>query len=106
MAVETLTDQNLEALKTDDKPVIIKFFADWCGSCKLFAPKFKRLSNDANYEGIRFVEINAEQNPESRKFAGVTNLPFMASVKNGQIVEAVATSKEEQVVAMLNALKS
>jgi thioredoxin 1 len=104
MAVTLHTDSDFaQAIQANEK-VIVKYFADWCGSCKLFAPKYKRLSNDERFAGIAFLEVNAEVSPEARKLAGVDNLPFFATFKNGKLLAAQSTSKEENVVEMLNGL--
>jgi thioredoxin-like negative regulator of GroEL len=50
------------------------------------------------------MEVNAEENPEARKLAGVNNLPFVATFKGGKLLEAHATGKEEAVVEMLEKL--
>lgn len=105
MAVEIITDQEFnDTLQQNDK-VVVKYFADWCGSCRLFAPKFKRLSNDERFEGIAFLDVNAEKNPEARKMAGVSNLPHFAIFKNGELVDTVSSSKEEAVVELIEKLK-
>ena len=106
MAVALLTDTDFASNLAQHDKVIVKYYADWCGSCKLFAPKFKRLSNDERFAGVEFIEVNAETNPEARKAAGVDNLPFIATFKNGQLVKGDSTSKEEYVVEMLESLKS
>lgn len=104
MAVELITDNEFESkLKNHDK-VVVKYFADWCGSCRLFAPKYKRLSNEEKYNGITFLDINAEKNPEARKAAGVSSLPFFATFKNGELQEGVATNKEEAFVELVEKL--
>ena len=82
----------------------VMYYADWCGSCKLFAPKYKRLSNDERFEGVTFLKVNAEQNPEARKQAGVTNLPFFATFEQGQLKDTLAASKEDAVVDLLSKL--
>lgn len=85
----------------------MKYYADWCGSCRLcrlFAPKFKRLSGDERFENILFPDVNAEKSPEARKAAGVTNLPYFAIFRNGQLVDAICTSKEEAVADLLSKL--
>jgi len=50
---------------------------------------------------VKFLDINAEESPIARKMAGVSNLPFFATFKNGKLVKAVATSKPEAVEAMI-----
>lgn len=104
MAVERITDELWDTNVSGNEKVIIKYYADWCGSCKLFAPKFKRLSNDERFEGVSFLEVNAEENEVARAAAGVDNLPFFAIFKNGKLVEGTATSKEEKVVELLEKL--
>ena len=106
MAVTLVTDSDFKSNIADHERVIVKYYADWCGSCKLFAPKFKRLSGDERFTGISFIEVNAEESPEARKAAGVDNLPFIATFKNGQLVKGESTSKEEYVVSILDELKS
>lgn len=104
MAVELVTDEDFQsALKNNDK-VVVKYYADWCGSCRLFAPKYKRLSNDEQYSEITFLDVNAEKNPEARKAAGVSSLPYFAIFKNGELLEGVATNKEDAFVELIEKL--
>ncbi|MGK7390238.1 MAG: thioredoxin family protein [Candidatus Cyclobacteriaceae bacterium M2_1C_046] len=106
MAVEVLDDSTFkDALKNSEK-TIVKYYAGWCGSCRLFSPKFKRLSNDERFTNVRFIDIDAEKNPEARKLAGVSNLPFFATFKGDELVESSPTSKEDKVVEMLENLKN
>lgn len=101
MAVIASSDSDFSTLLSNNKNVVVKYFADWCGSCKLFAPKFRRMSEDEANEGVLFLEVNAETSPEARKLAGVNNLPFIATFSNGVLVEGFPTSKEEKVTAMI-----
>jgi thiol-disulfide isomerase/thioredoxin len=102
--VVKVDDIEFAAKLVSEEKLIVKFYADWCGSCRLFAPKFTKLSNNEAYAGITFLDMNAEENPEARKLAGVNNLPFFATFKNGQLVKADNTSKEENVDAMIKEL--
>jgi thioredoxin 1 len=99
------TDADFESVIKGNEKVIVKYFADWCGSCKLFAPKYKRHSNDEANSDILFLEVNAEENEIARKLGGVDNLPFLASFKNGELIEGSATSKEEYLQNMLDNLR-
>lgn len=105
MAVLLITDSDFEQTINSNENVAVKYFADWCGSCKLFSPKFKRISNDENNSTITFIEVNAEENPNARKAGGVNNLPFLAVFKNGELVEGLPTSSEEYFNEMLNKIR-
>lgn len=104
MEIQESTDQDVQQLLDKNPKVVIKYYADWCGSCKLFHPKYRRLSTDERFKDIAFLNINAEENPIARKLAGVDNLPFFAVFKNGELLEATATSKEEYLLGMLEKL--
>lgn len=103
--LQTSTDADFEnILKSNDK-VIVKYFADWCGSCKLFSPKFKRHASDEKNADVLFLLVNAEENEIARKLGGVDNLPFIATFKNGVLFEGTATSKEEYLQKMIDDLR-
>jgi len=106
MAVTQATDDNFNEIISSNDKVIVKYYAGWCGSCKLFAPKFRRLSNTEEFEGVTFIEVNAEENEAARKAAGVDNLPFIATFANGSLKTGNATSKEDVVVGMIKDLQS
>jgi thioredoxin 1 len=99
--VKNITDIDFKNEIDNHKRVAIKYYADWCGTCRLISPKFKNLSEQEPYMDIDFIEVNAEQNPIARKWAKVANLPFFAMIKNGEIVETASTGKEEKVIEML-----
>ena len=79
MAVIKASDADFAAALSSKPLSIVKYYADWCGSCKLIAPKFRRLSEDERFTGVQFLEVNAEENPDARHRAGVNNLPFFAT---------------------------
>ena len=106
MAVHQVTDTEFADQLAQNEKVVVKYYADWCGNCRLFTPKFKRMSESEDFQGIAFLDVNAETNPEARKAAGVTNLPFFAVFKNGQLVDTVAASKEEAVSNLIKKLQN
>jgi thioredoxin 1 len=85
--------------------VVVKYYADWCGACRLMAPKFNRMSDEEKNQGITFLDVNAEESPEARKLAGVSNLPFFAVFKDGQLVQADFTARPESVEAMIDTIR-
>ncbi|MFP4089125.1 MAG: thioredoxin family protein [Cyclobacteriaceae bacterium] len=106
MAVELVSDTEFKEKLDQNEKVVVKYYADWCGSCRLFKPKYRRLSEDERFADVTFLDVNAEKNPEARKLAGVSNLPYFAVFKKGELLEGVASSKEEAVVDLIQKLNS
>lgn len=104
MAVEVVNDSTFKEKINKNEKVVVKYYADWCGSCRLFKPKYRRLSENDEYKDVAFLDVNAEENQEARKLAGVTNLPYFAAFKKGELVDAVATAKEDAVVELIEKL--
>ncbi|MRT17303.1 thioredoxin family protein [Vitellibacter sp. q18] len=88
-----LQDDSLQQLVAEEKDVIVQFSAGWCGNCRLMKPKFKKLASET--ENYKFVLVDAEKFPESRKMANVDNLPTFATFKNGSLVNQIQTNKFE-----------
>ncbi|MGB1037955.1 MAG: thioredoxin family protein [Bacteroidia bacterium] len=105
MSIQVTSDVDFKEALSSNEKVVVKYFANWCGSCKLFAPKYRRLSTDERFLDVKFLDVNAEENPEARKLAGVNSLPYFAVFKNGKLVEGAATSLEPKVVEMIESLK-
>mgnify|MGYP000147400650 CR=1 FL=1 len=101
MAVQNVNDTEFKDLVANNSKVVVKYYADWCGNCKLFAPKFRRVSNEEENADMVFLDVDAEKNPEARKMAGVDNLPFLAVFKDGELVEGSASNKEDYLRSIM-----
>tara|TARA_Y100000589_G_scaffold304309_1_gene317360 strand:+ start:4476 stop:4793 length:318 start_codon:yes stop_codon:yes gene_type:complete len=86
MAVE-LTDANFEDLAVkSDKPVVVDFWAEWCGPCRMVAPVVEELSKD--YEGKAIVgKVDVDANNEISAKYGIRNIPTILFIKNGEVVD-------------------
>ncbi len=88
-----LNEDTLQAVIAQNEKVVVQFSASWCGNCRIMKPKFKKLATEN--EGITFVFVDAENSPESRKLAAVSNLPTFATFLNGKLVGETQTNKAE-----------
>ena len=86
MAVE-LTDANFDELVLNsDKPVLVDFWAEWCGPCRMVGPVVEELAKD--YEGKAVVgKVNVDQNPEVAGKYGIRSIPTILFIKNGEVVD-------------------
>ncbi|HSJ67080.1 MAG TPA: thioredoxin family protein [Anditalea sp.] len=98
--LQELEQDNLQEIISTNENVIVQYGATWCGSCRIMKPKMKRLANE--YGGIKFLYVDAEKLPESRKLAAVTNLPTFASFKGGKLINQTQTNKEENLKAIID----
>lgn len=92
MLIELNSDTLQDVINANDK-VVVQYSASWCGNCRIMKPKFKKLASEN--EPVAFVYIDAENAPESRKLANVSNLPTFATLVNGQLVNQTQTNKAE-----------
>lgn len=95
-----LTEDTLANLINQNHKVVVQFSASWCGNCRIMKPKFKKLA--AENEAITFVLVDAENSPESRKLANVSNLPTFATFVDGKLVNETQTNKQEVLIELVN----
>jgi thioredoxin 1 len=89
--LQEIKDDSLQELVANQPKVIVQYSAGWCGNCRIIKPKFKKMATEN--EGINFVLIDAEKNPNSRQLADVSNLPTFAAFENGTLLNQVQTNK-------------
>lgn len=83
----TDNDFKTEVLESD-KPVLVDFYADWCGPCRMMAPVIDELAGE--YEGVvKIGKLNVDENPETTRKYRVMTIPTMMIFKNGEAVDKV-----------------
>ena len=85
MAVNQTTDTNFDkdVLKSD-KPVVVDFWAEWCGPCKMIAPSLEALADEFG-ERLEVIKVNIDENPLTPTRYGVRGIPTLMLFKNGEV---------------------
>ncbi|MBS1951342.1 MAG: Thioredoxin [Cytophagales bacterium] len=93
-----LTDSNFEEVIKSEKPVLVDFWAEWCGPCKMIGPLVEELASE--YEGKAVVaKLNVDENPQATARFGIRNIPTLLVFKNGEIVDKQVGAVPKSVLA-------
>lgn len=85
MAQKSVTDQSFQSDVLDSKtPVVVDFWAEWCGPCRMIAPSLEELASE--YDGkVTVAKMNIDENPQTPTRYGVRGIPTLMIFRNGQV---------------------
>ena len=101
MSVIKINKENFASeVLNSNKPVLLDFYADWCGPCRMVGPIVSEIANERN--DVKVGKINVDEQPERAARFQVMSIPMLAVIKNGKLEnQVVGYRSKEQIEAML-----
>ncbi|MCF8527072.1 MAG: thioredoxin [Candidatus Nanopelagicales bacterium] len=91
-ATKQVTDASFaDDVLMSEKPVIVDFWAEWCGPCKMVAPILEEIAKD--HDSVVIAKLNVDENPQTAASYGITSIPTMNVYQGGQIVKTIIGAK-------------
>ncbi len=93
-----VTDANFtDDVLSSDKPVLVDFWAEWCGPCRMVTPILEDIAS-THSEALRIVKLNVDENPKTAAALAITSLPTLAIFQNGEMVKTIIGAKPKQAL--------
>ena len=100
MSVLSVNKNNFDSVKNSDKPVLLDFYADWCGPCRMVSPIVDEIAEER--DDLVVGKINVDDEHELANAFGVSSIPMLVVMKDGRIVnQAVGARPKDQILNML-----
>jgi thioredoxin 1 len=90
---KTVTDASFaDDVLTADQPVLVDFWAEWCGPCKMVAPVLEEIAGEYG-DKLTVAKVNIDENPQIARQYGIMSIPTMSVFKGGEVVKSIVGAK-------------
>jgi thioredoxin 1 len=101
MAVFNVTKENFDSVKQNEKVVLLDFYADWCGPCRMVSPIIDEIAEER--DDLFVGKINVDEQPELAMEFGIVSIPTLVVMKNGEVAQKVTGARPKaQILAMVD----
>jgi thioredoxin 1 len=98
MGTKKVTDATFEAdVLKNDKPVLVDYWAEWCGPCKMVAPVLEAIAEEHG-DKLEIVKLNVDDNPQVTQKYGILNIPTLGVFKNGEVVKELVGARSKSAL--------
>ncbi len=97
-ATKSVTDATFEAdVLKSDKPVVVDYWAEWCGPCRQVAPVLEQIATE-HADKIDVVKLNVDENPVTSQKYGIMNIPTLSVFKDGEVVKEIVGARPKSAL--------
>lgn len=97
-ATKTVTNASFDAdVLKSSKPVLVDYWAEWCGPCKMVAPVLEAIAAEHG-DKIDIVKLNVDENPEVARKYGILNIPTLGVFQNGEVVKELVGARSKSAL--------
>ncbi len=98
MGTKKVTDATFEAdVLKNDKPVLVDYWAEWCGPCKMVAPVLEAIAEEHG-DKLDIVKLNVDENPKVAQKYGILNIPTLGVFKDGEVVKELVGARSKSAL--------
>ncbi|MBE3089633.1 MAG: thioredoxin [Actinobacteria bacterium] len=101
-AISQLTDSNFEGeVINSEKPVLVDFWAVWCGPCRAIAPEIEKLAEEKSEE-LKIGKLNVDDNRDTAIKYGISSIPTLLLFKNGEVVKKIIAMSKNEILTEIS----